>query len=137
MPDKRTMSAVLFVVLFLPCLSCRMNTESILVGVWRMESPCATVKLVVSRDHSFVQSVRTASGQTNLLKGTWRVSHLGSSGDVADFEPFLDFREEARGTQVVSGGFSPDVLPRGFVMGPIIAKCPNSDHEIDYVKDWW
>jgi hypothetical protein len=52
-----------------------------------------------------------------------------------DFDSFLDFSNDYRGSQVGEGaGFWPERFPRGILMGPIIVKCPDSSHEIDYVK---
>jgi hypothetical protein len=107
------------------------TSERFIVGTYRAVAPCETITLVVNRDLSFVQSVRTSSGETNQLSGRWSVD---KATKWLDFEPFLDFRSDDRGRQI--GGFSSfaEMLPGSVTMGPMILKCPDSDHKIDYVK---
>jgi hypothetical protein len=110
---------------------CHVTSERFVVGTYRAEAPCETVTLVLNRDHSFVQSVRTKVGETNRLTGRWTVD--GRTAWV-DFQPFLDFREDVHGIQVGGASYVAEVMPRGITMGPIIVKCPDSDHMIDYIK---
>ena len=71
------------------------------------------------------------SGETNRLTGRWSVD---KAEKTVRFEPFLEFLEEGLGRQI-SGFSSPvEMLPRGITMGPEIVKCPDSNHEIDYIK---
>jgi hypothetical protein len=128
---RRLRCALTISTLIFACLACRVTTERFLVGTFRAEAPCETVTLVLNRDHSFVQSVRTKIGETNQLTGKWTVDRRTA---WVDFEPFLDFREDVHGRQVRGANYIPEVMPRGITMGPIIVKCPDSDHEIDYIK---
>jgi hypothetical protein len=125
---KRVLLAFVFVF---PCLGCPVTSERFIAGTYRAEAPCGTITLVVNRDHSFVQSVQMKSGDANQLSGKW---HVERNYRTVRFEPFLDFLDDTRGRQQRERGFSADVMPRGISMGPIIVKCPDSSHEIDYVK---
>jgi hypothetical protein len=89
------------------------------------------ITLVVNPDHSFVQSAQTRTGGTNRLTGKWSVD---KKDQTITFEPFLDFLNDAQGRQVGGASFPPEILGLGIRMGPIIVKCPDSDHQIDYVK---
>ncbi len=51
-----------------------------------------------------------------------------------DFEPFLDFLNDAQGRQVGGASFPPEGIGKVIEMGPIIVKCPDSDHELYYAK---
>lgn len=108
-----------------------MISEQTIVGTYRAEAPCATITLIVNRDHSFVQSVRTNSGEANQLSGKWSVD---KAHKTVDFEPSLDFIDDDRGRRIRGSIFVPELMPRGLTMGPIIVKCPDSPHQIDYVK---
>jgi hypothetical protein len=121
--------AALASALVLLCTGCRVTSERLIVGTYRAEAPCETITLVVNRDYSFVQSVRTHTGEINRLSGKWSSDKYGVT-----FKPFLDFLDNGQGSQRAFAGFLPEVMPRGITMGPIIVKCPDSDHEIDYVK---
>ena len=122
--------AVLVFALIVSC-GCHVTSERLIVGSYRAEAPCETITLVLSLDHSFVQSVRAKSGDTNQLTGKWAMDGRGA---WVDFQPFLDFREDGHGREVGGASFVADMMPRGISMGPVIVKCPGSDHEIDYVK---
>jgi hypothetical protein len=98
-----------------------------------------TITLVLNRDHSFVQSVRTTSGETKQLTGKWGVDQWNTDHQMVktvDFDSFLDFSEDEHGREGGSGGtgFRPERWPRGVLMGPIIVRCPDSSYKIDYVK---
>lgn len=113
-------------------VGCSITNEKYIVGTWQAEAPCEAITLSVNRDHSFVQSVRTSSGDLRSLLGRW---HFDSIRGWIDFEPFLDFANDTNGRRVASFG-SPHVelLPKGPTMGPLLIKCPDSFHQIDYVK---
>jgi hypothetical protein len=126
-------------VLIFSCTGCHVTSERSIVGTYRAEAPCVTITLVVKRDHSFVQSVRTRSGETKELVGKWRIDQWKIDPQpvkTVDFAPFLDFSEDEHGRQGGPGGtgFRPERWPRGILMGPIIVKCPDSGYKIDYVK---
>ena len=131
MQTVRLRRTLLVSALMLTCSGCRVTSERFIVGTYRAEAPCATITLQVNHDHSFVQSIRTHSGETNRLTGRWSVD---KAEKTVQFEPFLEFLEEGLGRQI-SGFSSPvEMLPRGITIGPEIVKCPDSKHEIDYVK---
>jgi hypothetical protein len=90
-----------------------------------------TVTLVLRRDHSFLQSTRTRTGDTNQLTGKWSLD--GKTAWV-NFQPVLDFREGDHGRLMGGASFTADMMPRGISMGPVIVKCPDVDNEIDYIK---
>jgi hypothetical protein len=129
---------VIFSLIF-PCLACHVTSERFIVGTYRAQAPCVTITLVLNPDHSFVQSVRTASGKTNELIGKWRIDQWNIDHrvfKVLNFDSFLDFHDDERGERKGPGGtgFRPERWPRGVLMGPIIVKCSDSSYEIDYVK---
>jgi hypothetical protein len=111
------------------CVACHVTSERLVVGTYRAKAPCATITLVVNRDYSFAQTVHTNTGETNQLSGKWSMDKSGVT-----FQPFLDFLNDDHGRQLGFASFPPEVMPRGITMGPIIVKCPDSDHQIDYVK---
>jgi hypothetical protein len=105
------------------------------VGTYGAEAPCVTITLDVKQDHSFVHSVRTASGDTRQLTGRWSVHEWSQGNKTVDFDPFLDFVNHQRGDEARGeAGFSPERWPRGVLMGPIIVKGPESSYKIDYVN---
>lgn len=119
------------------CLDCRVTSERFIVGTYRAGTPCVTITLVLNRDHSFVQSARTASGETRWLNGKWFVHEWSidhRAEKTVDFDSFLDFHEDYAGRGVGEAGFTPELFPRGILMGPIIVKCPESGYKVDYVK---
>jgi hypothetical protein len=124
--------AILISALIFSCLGCQVTSERSIVGTYRAEAPCETIILELNRDHTFIQSVRTHSGEINRLKGRW---WLDKSDNIVMFDHFLDFLNDGRGDRGGGGtGFKAERMPRGITMGPIIVKCPDSDHEIDYIK---
>jgi hypothetical protein len=112
------------------CLGCHVTSERFIVGTYRAEASCAVITLVVNRDHSFAQSVRTNTGEVNQVTGTWALDEKG----WITLRPFLDFLRDDHGRQLEGAFFRPELLPRGVTLGPIVMKCPDSDHQIDYVK---
>ena len=113
------------------CLGCRTANESRLVGTYRANASCVTITLVVNKDHSFVQSAQARSGETNRLTGRWS---LDKKDKMMTFEPFLDFLNDDHGRQLGFASFSPELMGLVTEMGPVIVKCPDSDHQINYVK---
>ena len=90
-----------------------------------------TITLVVNPDHSFVQSARAAAGETNRLTGRWSVDNKDKT---MTFEPFLDFLNDEHGKRLGFASFPPEVIWPAIEMGPVVVKCPDSYHEIRYVK---
>ena len=131
METKGMIRAAFVSTLILVCLACNTVNESRLIGTYRADSSCVTITLAVNPDHSFVQSVQTHTGGTNQLAGKWSVD---KKDETITLEPFLDFLNDTQGRQVGGASFSPEMLGLGVRMGPIIVKCPDSVHEIDYVK---
>jgi hypothetical protein len=118
------------------CLGCHVTSERFIVGTYRAEAPCVTITLVLNRDHSFVQSARTTSGETKQLTGKWNIDQWAQGVKTVDFDAFLDFHEDYHGLEGGLGetGFIPERWPRGVLMGPIIVQCPDSGYKIDYLK---
>jgi hypothetical protein len=112
-------------------IGCSTVNESRLIGTYHGDGSCVTITLVVNADHSFVQQVQTRAGETNELAGRWKVDRKDKS---ITFEPFLDFLNDARGRQIGFSTLSPEVMGWMIKMGPVIVKCPDSNHQIDYVK---
>ena len=122
-------------ILILSGVGCHVTSERSIVGTYKAEAPCVTITLAVKQDHSFVQSVRTTSGETRQLTGKWTIHEWGQGLTTVDFDPFFDFLNDEHGDAGSSGtGFRPERWPRGILMGPIIVKCPESSYKIDYVK---
>lgn len=117
--------------LVLVFLACSVVNESRLVGTYRADGSCVNITLVVNPDHSFVQSAQTPAGETNRLTGRWNVD---KKDKIMTFEPFLDFLNDTHGRQVGFASFPPEGMGWVVEMGPVIVKCPDSDHKIDYVK---
>jgi hypothetical protein len=139
MQTGRLRWALLVSVLIISCLGCHITSERFIVGTYRAEASCVTITLVLNRDHSFVQSVRTKTGETNQLKGKWFIRQWSidhRTQETVDFDSFLDFHEDYHGRDGVPGetGFTPELLPKGITMGPIIVNCPDGPDQIDYVK---
>jgi len=130
----------LLFVLIISCSGCHVTSERFIVGTYRAEAPCVEVTLVLNRDHSFVQSARTTSGETKQLIGKWSINQWNVDHQMVktvDFDSFLDFSQDHHGRLGGPGGtgFRPERWPRGVLMGPIIVKCPDSSsYKIDYVK---
>ena len=130
--QKRGMIRAAFVsTLVLICLGCNTVNESRLVGTYRADGSCVTITLVINSDRSFVQSAKTSTGETNRLTGRWSVD---KKDKTMTFQPFLDFMNDTHGRQIGFASFPPEMMGWTIEMGPVIVKCPDSDHEIDYVK---
>jgi hypothetical protein len=112
-------------------LGCVVTREESIIGTYLARTPCSTTTLTVNIDHTFVQSVRTLSGQVNEIDGKWT---LDATTGWMDFKPFLDFSQTALGRR--GHGFLARVehLPKGLTMGPMDVACLDSLHEADYVK---
>jgi hypothetical protein len=123
--------AALVSTLVFVCLACRTVNESRLIGTYRGDGSCVTITLAVKPDHSFVQQVQTRKGETNELAGRWKLDKEDRS---MTFEPFLDFLNDTRGRQVEFSTFTPETMGWMIKMGPLIVKCPDSNHQIDFVK---
>lgn len=117
--------------LLLVCLGCNTVNESRLVGTYRADGLCVAITLTVNPDHSFVQSAETRTGEKNRLTGKWSVD---KKDKTVTFEPFLDFLNDTQGKQVGGASFPPETTGLGIKMGPVIVRCPDSDHEVDYLK---
>ncbi len=131
--------ALLVFTLIFSCSGCHVTSERYIAGTYRAEAPCVKITLVLNQDHSFVQSVRTTSGEKKELVGKWGIDQKSIDHqmvEMVDFDSFLDFSEDERGRQGGLGGtgFRPERWPRGILMGPIIVQCTDSSYKIDYVK---
>jgi hypothetical protein len=123
------------VTLIFSAVGCYVTNERSIVGTYKAETPCVTITLAVKQDHSFVQSVRTISGDTRQLTGKWTIHEWQQGDTTVDFDPFLDFINDEHGGSASGGtGFRPERWPGAILMGPIIVKCPESSYKIDYVK---
>jgi len=108
-----------------------MTREQSIIGTYTARAPCVTVTLVVKQDHSFVQSVRTYIGETNELKGHWIVDKMAK---FVVFRPFLDFSKDSRGRPVELADGPVERLLFETTMGPKNVLCPDSMHQMDFVK---
>jgi hypothetical protein len=117
---------------------CHVTNERAIVGTYKAETSCVTINLTLGSDHSFAQKVKTTSGETRELTGKWSIDRWKAEPNpitTVDFDTFLDFSKDYHGVGGPGGtGFRPERLPQGITMGPIIVKCPDSDHEVNYVK---
>lgn len=112
------------------CIACYTTSDRFIVGTYKAESPCSNITLIVNRDHSFAQRVQTRDGKANSISGVWVVDAKG----WITFKPFLDFLNNTQGQQLEAAIFRAELLPKGITLGPFVIKCPDSDHQIDYVK---
>ena len=112
---------------------CRTIEESNVVGTYRASAPCVTISLVLNADHSFVQSLRTTSGFTKELRGSWSLDP-STDRKLIEFKPFLDLLHGERGEQVGGVELRAESIGPILQMGPLIAACPESTHEMNYVK---
>jgi hypothetical protein len=122
---------VLVFTLALVCFACSTVDESRLVGTYSADASCVAVSLTLQPDHSFVQIAGTRTDETNRIKGTWSVD---KKDKTVTFRPFLDFLSDSHGKQIGFASFSPEAVGWVIRMGPVIVKCSDSDHKIDYVK---
>jgi hypothetical protein len=122
---------ILVTALMVFCTKCSTVNESRLVGIYHANGSCVTITLVVNPDHSFVQSARAAAGETNRLTGRWSVD---KKDKMMTFEPFLDFLNDEHGKRLGFANFPPEVIWPAIEMGSVVVKCPDSYHEIRYVK---
>jgi hypothetical protein len=122
---------LVFATLFLLTSACVVTHDEDIAGTYIAKTPCATITLAVSVDHTFVQRVRTFSGETNELRGKWAVD---VNTGWTSFEPFLGFSRSERGERGTGYSAKVERLPEGLTMGPMIITCPDSAHEVNYVK---
>jgi hypothetical protein len=130
MQARRLKTVLLAFALACFCVACHVTNERFIAGTYRAESPCSDITLVVNRDRSFTQSVHTRTGGASQISGRWTIDEKG----WITFKPFLDFLNDDQGRQLEAALFRPEILPRGITMGPVVIKCPDSDHQIDYIK---
>ena len=100
-------------------------------GTYSAQSPCAQITLIVNRDHTFLQLVKTGNVELNRLSGKWK---FDQSSKTLDFTQFLDFHEDFHGRVIGFFSAPADLLPKGVTMGPIIVQCQDSGYEVDFVK---
>jgi len=131
MQTWRMIRAVSVSTLIVVCLACTTTSEPRLVGTYRADGQCVAITLVLNPDHSFVQTAQTQTGKANRLTGKWRVD---KKGNTIDFQPFLDFLNNMQGRQVGGATFPAETMGLFVRIGPVIVRCPDSDHQIDYVK---
>ena len=112
-------------------VGCQVTQERSIIGTYRAEAPCVTITLALKQDHMFMQSAQTASGGRNELVGKW---YLGPDHDLI-LKPALGFSHSALGEKRDLSGGPVDRTPRGVAFGPIIVACPDSSHEVDYIKE--
>lgn len=105
--------------------------ESSLVGIYHAETSCLAITLIVKADHSFVQSVRMKDGGAKQLSGNWSVER---GGKWLVLKPFLDFTTNTQGTEAKSISLPPEAIGPVIEMGPVIIKCPDTTHEVNYSK---
>jgi hypothetical protein len=129
--QTRGIIPVFISTLLLVCSGCNTVNESRLVGTYRADGSCVNIMLVVNPDHSFVQSAEARSGEINRVTARWSVD---KKDGMITFEPFLDFLNDTHGKQVGGASFPPESMGLFVRLGPVIVKCPDSDHQIDYVK---
>lgn len=146
MQTRRIMSLLLLVVEVLFGSGCGSIKESDIVGSYEARPPCVTVQLVLSRDHSFVQTVRTSAGEANEVRGRWELLDKSSEARsvwgrltahfsrTVHFEPFLDFLHDSRGEQVQGATLQAETQAGGIHMGPVLATCSGSLSETEYTK---
>jgi hypothetical protein len=124
----RVPSLTLGLLLFLA--ACTVTREDYIAGTYLLTAPCVTAALVLKLDHSFLQTVRTNSGETNRLTGVWSVSR----GGFVYIRPILSLRDASRGQKI--GGLASKVewSMDGRRIGPEIVQCADSAYEVDYFQ---
>jgi hypothetical protein len=126
-------------------LGCQPVSERTLIGTFEAETPCVTVSIVFNKDHSFVLSTKTPSGEMRQIKGKWEFEALDKSATLFDrvlapfsrfvsAEPFLDFSHNARGEQTAGASLKTESIGPSMHIGPDVIQCPDSRYEIDYIK---
>jgi len=96
----------LFALIF-SCFGCQVTNERFIVGTYRAEARCVTITLELNRDRSFVQSVRTTTGETKELIGIWGIDERSIDHQkvkTVNFDSFLDFHLDYHGRQGGPGG---------------------------------
>lgn len=127
------------------CSGCRTVKDSTLVGTYRVETPCTSASLTLNSNHTFEQSVRTTSGETKQIKGTWRLGERsGNAGFISrvitpvskpvEFEPFLDLVKGGHSQEVKGAMFVAETSGPVIRMGPLVVSCPDSSYKVDYIK---
>jgi hypothetical protein len=120
----------LVLLLIIPLAACTVAREESVAGTYVLEAPCVTATLLVRRDHSFTQIVRTGPGEVNRLTGEWSFDREG----FVYLRPILSLQETPLGTKI--GGLTGKVewSLDGRRIGPEIVKCADSSHEENYFR---
>jgi hypothetical protein len=128
---KDTAKALVGVFCVLSTSACFVLSETSVVGTYTARAPCGTATLEIKRDHSFLQTVRGASGEQYTRSGLWTLNGTG----VMSFSVTTD---HSTGANVCKVDVPPitrvERWPRGKTIGPIVVICPDSPHEVDYVQ---
>ena len=96
---SRILFCLLLPILLLTAGCSSLVTDSQVPGTSKAETGWGTSTVVVSRDHTFEQTVRFKNGQTKHINGNWRIDR--SSGTpvffTIEFSPFLIVTHDKQG----------------------------------------
>jgi hypothetical protein len=101
---SRILSCLLLPMLLLTAGCSSLVTDSQVPGTYQAETSWGTSTLVLSKDHTFDQTVRFNSGQTKHINGKWEIDR--SSGTpvffTIQFTPFLIVTHDKQGESVAT-----------------------------------
>jgi hypothetical protein len=90
-------------------------TDAQAAGTYKAETDWGVSTLILSKDHTFDQTVRLKNGQTKHLNGTWRIT--SNSGDPAyttiNLSPFYNVTHDKQGQFTLASAFSIYHVPFG------------------------
>jgi hypothetical protein len=130
MPSRRVAALFAYCVLVLSA-GCITTNEAKIVGTYRVSTACVDVTMVIKSDHSFEQTAKTHDGNINQLRGVWNIT-AEPKGII--LKPFLDFSAYDHGKQVEFAIFPPEATGSAIEMGPVMIRCQDGLHEVDYIK---
>jgi hypothetical protein len=110
---------------------CQIRNDAKVVGKYSTGRSCIEVTLLVKPDHTFLQKVTANDVEINRQSGTWR---LNKKTDFVEFTPFLDFLDDDHGREVSVFSSPAEGIGAAVELGPVMVKCPDSLHKMNYVK---
>jgi len=116
MPQTRRALALLTLLLLTGLTGCSaVVTDAEAPGTYKAQADWGVSTLILSRDHTFDQTVRLNTGKTKHLTGGWKLQR--SSGDpvytTINFNPYLNVTHTQQGAFSLAATFSIYHVPFG------------------------
>jgi hypothetical protein len=115
-PHARRVLALLCLLILAPILGCSaIVTDDQAPGTYKADADWGVSTIVISKDHSFSQTVTLKNGQTKQLSGHWKISR--NTGDISyttiSLSPFFNITHDKQGQPTAASAYSIYHVPFG------------------------